>query len=130
MLGNLENPLSALVFHFNEFTSRTSYNPSEAAFLATAHRDFPDYPTVSSVTVLVSPTNYHSLSQLYTQIPKVKVRPFKLQPHMLDVGTMLMLIAFDQSQKTPLYMAQVTKILRDMAIESAGGFDYLDFRNG
>lgn len=128
MLGNLEAPLSALVFHFNEFTSRTSYNPSEVAFLSMAHRDFPDHPTAPGITIVVSPSNYHSLRQLYTQIPKVKVRPFKLQPQILDVGTMLMLMGVDRSQKTPLYMAQVTKILRDIATQSADGFDYLDFK--
>lgn len=93
-----------------------------------AHNDFANHPTASAVTIVVSPSNYHSLTQLYTQIPKVKVRPFKLRPQTLDVGTMLMLMAFDQSQKTPLYMAQVTKILRDMATERADGFDYLDFK--
>lgn len=128
MLGNLEQPLSALVFQFNEFTSRTSYNPSEAAFLSIAHADFPDHPTVSAITIFVSPSNYPSLSQFYMQIPNVIVHPFKLLPQTLDIGTMLMLMAFNQSQNPPLYMAQVTRILREITTESAGSFDYPDFK--
>ena len=128
MLGHLQKPLSALVFHFSEFTSRTSYNPSEASFLSMAHCDFPDHPTVSHISVMVPPSNYYNLNQLYTRIPKVDVHPFKLKPHMLDVGTMLVLMAVDQSKDKSLYMAQVTKILRDIATERNGDFDYLDFK--
>lgn len=47
---------------------------------------------------------------------------------MLDVGTMLVLMAVDQSKDKSLYMAQVTKILRDIATERNGDFDYLDFK--
>ena len=36
----------------------------------------------------------------------------------------------DRKASAPLYMGQVTKVLRDMAeIATGGGFDYLDFRN-
>ncbi|OCL07853.1 hypothetical protein AOQ84DRAFT_431976 [Glonium stellatum] len=128
MLGDLVEPLSALVFHFSEFTSRASYNPSEAAYLSVAHRDFPDHRAASYTTVMVPPSNYYNLSQLYTRIPKVKVHPFKLKPHMLDVGTMLELMAVDQSKDKSLYMAQVTKTLRDIATERNGDFDYHDFK--
>lgn len=41
---------------------------------------------------------------------------------------MLSLMSFSQSGGMPLYMAQVTRILRDMAMESGGYFDYCDFR--
>lgn len=128
MLGHLQKPLSALVFHFSEFTSRTSHNPSEASFLSMAHCDFPDHPTASHTSVMVPPSNYYNLNQLYTRIPKVDVHPFKLKPHMLDVGTMLVLMTVDQSKDKSLYMAQVTKILRDIATERNGDFDYLDFK--
>jgi hypothetical protein len=47
---------------------------------------------------------------------------------MLDVGTMLVLMAVDQSKDKSLYMAQVTKILRDIATECNGDFNYLDFK--
>lgn len=41
---------------------------------------------------------------------------------------MLTLMAVDESASPPLYLASVTKILREMAMEDKGGFDYLDFR--
>jgi hypothetical protein len=62
------------------------------------------------------------------QIPAVTVRPFKLRPRDLNIGTMLTLMSIDQSQAAPLYMGQVTKVLRDMASESSGNFNYRVFR--
>ena len=41
---------------------------------------------------------------------------------------MLTLMSVDQTQAAPLYMGQVTKILREMASESSGNFHYLDFK--
>jgi hypothetical protein len=51
-----------------------------------------------------------------------------LQPEDLNIGTMLALMSIDQTKSTPLYMGQVTKILREMAAESVGSFDYHEFR--
>lgn len=44
------------------------------------------------------------------------------------MGTMMALMSVDTTQNAPLYMGQVTKILREMASKSTGEFDYLDFR--
>lgn len=41
---------------------------------------------------------------------------------------MLSLMSVSQSGGMPLYMAQVTRVLRDMVMESGGYFDYSDFR--
>ncbi|KAI9767672.1 MAG: hypothetical protein M1840_005543 [Geoglossum simile] len=128
VLGVLHKPLSALVFHFAELASRSNFQPSEAAYLALPRSQYPDSPTVASVTILVSPSSYLALKESYKVIPGVKVHPFKLHPTNLNVGTMLKLMSVDQSQGTPLYMSRVTKILREMAEVSAGTFDYNTFK--
>lgn len=83
---------------------------------------------MTSVNVLVSPSNYLYLRPLYEQIPGVTVQPFKLRPRDLNIGTMLTLMSVDQTQVAPLYMGQVTKVLREMASQSSGNFHYPDFR--
>ncbi len=42
-----------------------------------------------------------------------------LQPKDLNIGTMLALMSVDQTESTPSYMGQVTKILREMAAQTA-----------
>ena len=128
ILGELQKPLSALVFHYGEVTSRLNFKPSEVAFLASPSPNFPNHPRVSKINVLVSPSNFLTLKPLYSQIPGVTVQPFKLRPKDLDVGTMLTLMSVDTSQSAPLYMSQVTKILRDMGTKSSKAFNYLDFK--
>ncbi len=128
MLGVLQKSLSALVFHYGETTSRLNFKPSEVAFLASPSPDFPNHPRVSKINVLVSPSNYLTLKPLYSQIPGVTVQPFKLRPKDLNIETMLTLMSVDTSESAPLYMSQVTKILRDMASKSSKAFDYLEFK--
>lgn len=41
---------------------------------------------------------------------------------------MLTLMSVDQSQSAPLYIGQITKILREMASTSLQGFNYLEFK--
>lgn len=121
-------PLSALVFHFGEHTSRSNFKPSEAAFLAFPSVQMPDHPSVTKVNVLVSPSNYLHLSTLYSQIPRVTVQPFMLRPSELNISTILTLMSVDNTQTAPLYMGHVTKVLRNMASESCETFHYLEFR--
>lgn len=128
MLGNLQRQLSALVFHFSQYTSHVSFRPCEAAFLACPSRQFPSHPCVAPVNVLVAPSNYQNLKAFYAQIPSVNVQPFRLRPRDLNVSSMLTLMAVDQSQPAPLYIGQITKILREMASTSPQGFDYTDFK--
>ena len=128
MLGVLQNPLSALVFHYDEASSHESFKPSEVAFLASPNPSFPNQSRVSKINVLVSPSNYLTLQPLYSQIPGVTVQRFKLHPKNLNIDTMLTLMSVDTSDSTPLYMSQVTKILRDMATNSSKLFSYLDFK--
>lgn len=126
-LGILQKSVSTLVLQFDEYSSTMSSQPSEAAFLA---RVMPQYGQERPVPlrVLVSPTNFHNLKKMYSQIPSVEVQPFKIQPKHLNISMMLSLMSVSQGGEMPLYMAQVTRVLRDMAIESGGYFDYGDFR--
>ncbi|KAJ5197591.1 hypothetical protein N7449_008070 [Penicillium cf. viridicatum] len=126
-LGTLQNSISTLVLQYDEYTSTASSQPNEAAFLA---RVLPQYAYAKPVPlrVLVSPTNFHNLNKMYSQIPNVEVRPFKLQPEHLNISMMLALMSVSQSGGMPLYMAQVIRVLRDMAIKSGGHFDYSEFR--
>lgn len=128
ILGSLQRPLSALIFHFGQYTSRLSFRPCEAAFLSYPHPHFRDCQGVSSVNILVAPSNYHSLSTSYSQIPGVRVRPFKLQSKDLNISSMLALMSVDQTQATPLYMGQIIRILRGIAAMSAEDFNYNAFK--
>ena len=128
MLGVLQKPLSALALHYDEASSHMNFKPSEVAFLASPNPCFPNQARVSKINVLVSPSNYLTLQPLYLQIPGVTVQPFKLHPKTLNIDTMLTLMSVDTSDSTPLYMSQVTKILRDMATKSSKQFNYLDFK--
>jgi len=127
-LGLLQSPLSALVFYFGQYTSRLTFRPCEAAFLAYPHPDFRECAGVTSVNVLAAPSNYHNLSDSYMQIPRVSVRPFKLQSKDLNIRSMLTLMSVDQTQTAPLYMGQITRILREIATASAGDFNYKAFK--
>ncbi|KAL9103819.1 MAG: hypothetical protein Q9163_001173 [Psora crenata] len=128
VLGNLHKKLSALVLHYSQYNSVSSFRPCEAAFLACPSRQFPSLPCVAPVNILVAPSNYHNLRAWYEQIPGVNVEPFRLRPRDLNVSSMLTLMAVDQSHAAPLYIGQITKILRDMASTSFNGFNYPDFK--
>lgn len=128
ILGDLRRPLSALVFHFSQYTSQLSFRPCEAAFLGCPNRQFPTYPSVAPVNILVAPSNYHNLQASYAQIPGVNVQPFRLRPRDLNVSSMLTLMSVDQSQSAPLYIGQITKILREMASTSSQTFNYAEFK--
>ena len=125
-LGTLRKPLSTLVLHFNEYSSNVSSQPSEAAFLASL---MPEYNYHQfSIPLIATPSNFHNLEKMYSQIPNVQIRPLRLQPRHLNISAMLSLMSMGKNDSVPLYMAQVTKVLREMAINSGGSFDYFDFR--
>lgn len=127
-LGRLEEPLSAMVFAYDDFNGDGSgFNVSEAASLASPHPKVPKHLHVQKVTVLVSPSN-PIIHQIYRKLPNVTVLPFKLNPRTLTVKTILTLMAVDESTTVPLYLAQLTKILRDINVENGGYFDYLAFK--
>lgn len=127
-LGKLQNPLSALVFSYSQFSGDgVGFTVSEAAFLASPDPRVPGGAHVKKVHVLVSPSNYVRISKIYTRLPNVLVTPFKLKPQDLDIDTMLTMMNVSVSDEMPLYMAQVTQILREMS--AAGGtFNYKAFK--
>ncbi|KAL3481339.1 hypothetical protein BJX99DRAFT_218823 [Aspergillus californicus] len=127
-LGNVKQSVSTLVLHYNEYSSNVNSQPSEAAFLASVLPKYTSQQKPLPLRVLVSPTNYRNLSKMYSNIPNVKVLPFKIQPRHLNISMMLSLMSMSQSDTMPLYMAQVIRVLRGMAMESGGHFDYKDFR--
>lgn len=126
-LGSLIRSISTLVLQFNEYSSSVSSQPSEAAFLVSVMPEHAQQQRIP-LRVLVSLTNFHNLEKMYSQIPNVQVRAFKIQPRHLTVSMLLSLMSVSQNDGMPLYMAQVTCVLREMAMESGGCFDYLDFR--
>ncbi|KAF2868573.1 hypothetical protein BDV95DRAFT_500042 [Massariosphaeria phaeospora] len=128
-LGRLENPVSALVFSYGDFSSGgVGFSISEAAFLAGPNAAFPGHSRVKKITVLTSPTN-NAIRKRYERLPNVRAIPFTLDPRSLDIGNMLTLMAVNESAATPLYMAKIESILRDMARESEDSvFDYLEFK--
>ncbi|KAI5805464.1 hypothetical protein DFH27DRAFT_512420 [Peziza echinospora] len=128
-LGALRRPLSAMVFHFGQFTSRDAFRPCEAAYLACSDPSFSEQPKVKSVKVLVSPSNYYNLFSAYSEIPGVTVKPLLIHPKDLTISSMLTLMSVDKTDAQPLYMFQVTRTLRDMAAETQGDFDYIQFRD-
>ena len=83
---------------------------------------------MAPVNILVPPSNYYNLKALYAQIPGVSVHAFGLRPRDLNVSSILTLMSVDQSQSAPLYIGQITKVLREMASTSPNGFDYSQFK--
>lgn len=92
----------------------------------------PEYSKKSTksipVRVLTSPSNFYNLEAMYLQIPGVRVQPFRLQPRHLNIATMLSLMSMGKKDSKPLYMAQLTRILREMALYNKGQLNYSDFR--
>ena len=80
------------------------------------------------MTVLVSPSNFHNLNAMYSQIPGVRVQALRLRSRDLTISNMLTLMSVDSSTNPPLYMSQVTRVLREMAT-LGGEFEYIDFIN-
>lgn len=127
-LGKLPNPLSALVFSYAPFNGDgIGFTISEAAFLASPNPGPPVGAHVKHVRVLVAPSNFARISKLYLKLPNVSVIPFKIRSRDLDIDVMLTLMNVNASDETPLYMAQVMQILREMST-AGGAFDYRAFK--
>jgi len=130
-IGVLCRPLSALVLHFGEYTSKQAFRPCEAAYLAKPSP--PKIPfsdlQLPKVKVLVPPSNYRNLAAAYKEVPHATVHPLKFHSHSLTIKSMLTLMAVSRSGSPPLYMYHVAQELRSMAeSEGAEGFDYKEFK--
>ncbi|KAK2752705.1 hypothetical protein FQN54_008083 [Arachnomyces sp. PD_36] len=127
--GALKNPLSAIMFHYDQFTSSSTTQVCESAYLCSSG---------IPVRVLVSPSNYDVMEKLYTNLPglpadapKPEVHKLYFSEKQLNITMMKTLMAVGGGEgPVPLYLEVVSKILRDMARESQGapGINYALFK--
>ena len=68
------------------------------------------------------------MTQAYSQIPGVVVRCLKFRAKDLNIGSILSLMSVTSTGTVPLYIQQVSKILRDMASDGMSDFDYSLFK--
>lgn len=127
LAGKNPTPLAGLVFHYDRFTSSSTTQVCEAAYLCTSG---------VPVRILVSPSNFNVMQRLYHNLPglsanslKPQVVPLYFRESQLTVTRMMALMAMDDSERTPLYMEVLYQVLRDMAREKRGGpgLNYVDF---
>ncbi|KAF6832648.1 hypothetical protein CPLU01_06044 [Colletotrichum plurivorum] len=143
-LGQLPNPLTGIVFHYDSFVSDSGGLPCEAAFLASSEK--------VSVRVLCAPTNIRTIQacklkvlrgiddlepvlttqqRMYSGIPGVRIEPLRLTDKDLNTRRMNDLMAIAEGGSMPLYLHVVNRILRDMRIEqqrTGSGFSYQTFK--
>ncbi|KAH7094198.1 hypothetical protein BKA62DRAFT_644786 [Auriculariales sp. MPI-PUGE-AT-0066] len=122
-IGNLPQPLAALVFHFDE---EDGDRPCEAAHLGTPAVT-PNGPHVGRVTVLASSVNLVNRRQAYANLSNVNVQPLLLSEADITVQRLLTLMGWsdDAADKLPLYMHTILQIVREMGPE---GFSYTRFK--
>jgi hypothetical protein len=126
--GVLPNPLTGLVFHYDKFTSNSSSQLCEAAYLCSSG---------IPVRILVSPANIWAMEKLYNNLPglpdgapRPQVLPLRFKERQLNCSNLRTLMAVTDGAQIPLYMAVLNQLLRDIAIEREGkpGIDYQDFK--
>ncbi|KAG6022427.1 hypothetical protein E4U41_002264 [Claviceps citrina] len=129
--NTLPRPLTAILFHYDAFSSDADGQPCEAAHLASN----PDV----SVRVLCAPTNVGQIKSTYRHLKNVHVQELRLSQRSLNTRRMMDLMAVSSTEggALPLYFHVVTRILKEMRIKqqeqrSAGGggghFDYQAFK--
>ncbi|KAH0367763.1 hypothetical protein KCU65_g4391, partial [Aureobasidium melanogenum] len=121
-IGKLPKPLAGVVFHNN---TASAHNICEAAQLVSLG---------VKVNVLVSRSNYHTLSTIYKKAVGSKhekllnIQPLVLQSHHITAERMHRLMAFAEGETTvPLYMEVMMRVLREMAITGIP-FSYATFK--
>ncbi|KAG9944936.1 hypothetical protein KCU85_g7574, partial [Aureobasidium melanogenum] len=122
-IGKLPKPLAGVVFHNN---TASAHNICEAAQLVSLG---------VKVNVLVSRSNYHTLSTIYKKAVGSKhekllnIQPLVLQSHHITAEGMHRLMAFAEGETAvPLYMEVIMRILREMAITGVP-FSYATFKD-
>ncbi|KAJ5930961.1 hypothetical protein N7466_006454 [Penicillium verhagenii] len=123
--GQLSNPLTAVIFHYDTFISDTAGSPCEAAFLSTD-------PNIV-VRVLCAPTNIRTIKRTYSRFSNITVEPLKIDQIDLNTKRMLDLMGVgqDSSSPLPLYMYTIQRVLREMRIDQQTHeteFDYANFK--
>jgi hypothetical protein len=126
--GNVPNPLTAIAFHYDSFTSFYSTQHCELAYFCSAG---------IKVRVLVSPDNLGTMARLYSQLPglppnapRPEVFPMKLHERQLNSSNMMTLMNVQDSAHTPLYLSTLTHVLRKLKEEQGNrpGINYDKFR--
>ncbi|KAJ7255111.1 hypothetical protein B0H12DRAFT_540731 [Mycena haematopus] len=120
-IGRLPEPLSALVFHFDE---RDTGRPCEAAFLSSPASHL-DHVALPQVTVLCSPSNIKRRRQAYASQAQVRVEPLHLSEMDLSADRMLALMGCDNVETMPLYMHTALMIIRNIGFDA---FSYTEFK--
>ncbi|KAF8178996.1 hypothetical protein K438DRAFT_1604125, partial [Mycena galopus ATCC 62051] len=120
-IGRLPEPLSALVFHFDE---QDTGRPCEAAFLASTANHL-SHVAPPQVTVLCSPSNVTRRRRAYASLTQVRVEPLYLSEMDLSAERMLAIMGCDNLETMPLYMHTALMIIREMGID---GFSYIEFK--
>ena len=97
--GKLTSPLAGLVMHYDKFTSFSSTQLCEAAYL---------YSSGIPVRILVSPTNYLAMKAAYTKLAggskMLTVEPLYLPQKDLNIGMMKTLMGINNKAEQPLYI--------------------------
>lgn len=99
----LPNPLAGIVFHYDKFSSFSTTQICEAAYLCSSN---------IPVRVLVSPSNIWAMEKLYTNLPGLpqgistpKVMPLYIQEKHFTTSTMTKLMAVGGREgRMPLYL--------------------------
>jgi hypothetical protein len=100
--GRLPAPLAGVIFHYDKFTGFSNTQLCEAVYLCSSQ---------VPVRVLVSPTNFTSMKNAYTNLAglgnvahKLKVEPMYLPTKGLNISMMKTLMGIDNASNQPLYM--------------------------
>lgn len=123
-----QRPATGIVFHYDQFSSGSSGQLCEAAYLCSMG---------VPVTVLVCPTSLGMMKKRYENLRysgnhscPPQVRPFYLKDEQLSTEIMMTLMAVDDiGERTPLYIASIRQLLRQMILDKPSDpvFDYRDF---
>lgn len=121
--NELPRPLTGIVFHYDTFTSDIKGTPCEAAHLASN--------LGVTVRVLCAPTNVGTMTRTYAGM-NINVEPLRIREQDLDTTRMMSLMSVKGSPSQPLYMAVVTRILKELRIKDqqtpGAHFNYRVFR--
>ena len=131
-VGQTQERLTGIVFHYDKFSDVESHQWCEAAALCSSG---------IPVRVLVSPSNLAKMQEVYgDRLSKTlqltdtslrpKVMPLRLGEKYLNISNMMNLMGIDQdSAHQPLYVETLNRVLRDMAEKSQGkkGLNYDEF---
>jgi hypothetical protein len=122
--GKAPNPLTAMAFHFDPYSSTYSTQHCELAYFCNAGID---------VRVLVSPrnlkpmkTHYENLSGLPADAKRPRVFPLKFSEMQLNNASIKALMSFGGSTSQPLYMSVLNELLEKLS-EKRQGVPGIDF---